>query len=103
MKPEAKLYVPLGDGKCGEIRISIVEEGLPVPHEVCCFREPTLSELEAITGRVWAERFTTQPPFPIDRPARSKPLLGGGARVPDPRPDQPARTAKPWWLKPFSR
>lgn len=83
MKPEAKVYVSLTEGKCAEVRISIVEEGLPTPHEGCSVREPTVSEMDSVAGRMWGERFTTQPPFPIDRPARPEPTHAEAAAIHD--------------------
>ena len=76
MKSEALIYVALAPGKCAEVAVRIVEEGMPVPHEGCSMREPTLSELEEVTSMLAATHPTTKPPFPIVRPTWSKPMPG---------------------------
>jgi hypothetical protein len=110
MKSEAIVYVDLGRGKCAEVAIRVVEEGLPTPHEGCHFREPSVSEMETITSRVWAETYSSTPPFPIERPTRFKPIPAGAPFVPPAHSDLgnlpgdlPARTAKPWWARLFPR
>ena len=77
MKSEAIVYVTLAPGRCAEVRVSIVDEALPVPHEGCSFREPALSELEEVIELLAATHPCTKPPFEIIRPTWSKPVPAG--------------------------
>ena len=74
MQSEAKIYVTLADGVCAEVLVRVVEQGLPTPHEACTIREPGITELDAIAGKLSAKDYRSAPPFEIVRPTWPKPI-----------------------------
>jgi hypothetical protein len=59
-------WIPLGTGRCGRVRIDVVEEALPVPLERPSIVKASDHELDMITRSLAAAEWLDGPPFPID-------------------------------------
>lgn len=63
MKPSAIVYVPLHEGRCARVEVSVIEEALPTPMETHRTREPGITEMDAIAAKLSAKDYRITPPF----------------------------------------
>jgi hypothetical protein len=78
---EATVFVNLRPGVCAKVTVQVIEEAMPTPHEKCHRREPTVTEFDAVTGKLSAKDYRCNPPFDVTDPI--KPPV-----VPNPRPSR---------------
>jgi len=65
MHDELTVWVMLGANKAARVRIAVVTEGLPTPHEMSEQREPTVPEFDAVAALLATKQYRENPPFEV--------------------------------------
>lgn len=66
MNDELTVWVKLSETKQARVRVAVVTEVMPTPHETCEQREPTVPEFDAVAALLATKQYHENPPFEVE-------------------------------------